>query len=203
LGGIVEAISDWLIAYISSESHLGGLAIISAAAAIEYLVPPFPGDTITLLAAVLITAYGWSFAAVFTAIMVGSVAGSMAAFWLGTRLRRGRTSDDEQGTIDKLMARFERHGPAYLIVNRFVPGIRALFFIAAGMAAMKPAKVGIYSAISAALWHLGILAAGMMLGANLDTLQLWVRRYTLAFAIGLGVVALVMAVRWWLRRQRR
>ncbi|MBT8493875.1 MAG: VTT domain-containing protein, partial [Deltaproteobacteria bacterium] len=113
---------------------------------------------------------------------------------------------EDQGnrrTIDRLVARFERHGSAYLIINRFVPGIRALFFVAAGMAGMKPARVCIYSAISAALWHLGILAAGMALGANLETLRLWVGRYTLAFSVALAAVAAVLLVRWWLGRRRR
>src|SRR5262245_13990194 len=128
--------TDSLINFASSANHPAGLALLVGSSALEYLFPPIPGDTITLLSAVLITAYGWSFWLVLLAGVLGSVLGSMATFWLGDRLRRRRErrraqgKATEQATLDRMIARFELHGPAYLVINRFVPGIRALFFVA-------------------------------------------------------------------------
>ena len=181
----------------------------------EYVFPPFPGDTITLFGAVLITAYKWSFWGVFGAVMAGSVAGSMVAFYFGTwlearraarrtaRQKRGeREREERRAVIDGLVGKFRRHGAVYLMINRFLPGIRALFFVAAGMAKMRPIAVLLYSALSAALWNLAIIALGSALGANFETLLGWVRRYTLAVWLILAGLVLVLVARAAIKRRR-
>jgi len=191
----VDWLTDWLIAFVSDQNNPAGVALLGASAMVEYVFPPFPGDTITLFGAVLITAYGWSFGAVFGAVMLGSVMGAMTDYYFGHRLRlralrrrKRHTPEQRRAVIDGLVERFRRHGPVYLVLNRFVPGIRALFFVAAGMAGMKPIPVLLYSAISAAAWNLLLIAAGGLLGANLDELEAWVAHYNL---IAGGIVALV------------
>jgi membrane-associated protein len=193
----VEALKAWLIEFISNSDSVVGLGVIAGSAMLEYIVPPFPGDTITLFGAVLITAYGWSFAGVFGAVMVGSVAGSMAAYGLGHRLERRRRARGRQQrkTILRLIAGFRRHGPVYLVLNRFLPGVRAFFFVAAGMAEMRPLSVLLYSAISSALWNLGLIAIGAAVGANFETLVTWVERYTITAWIAVSVVIAAMIVR--------
>jgi membrane protein DedA with SNARE-associated domain len=203
----LDWLTDWLISFVSDQDNWAGLAVIAASAMLEYVFPPFPGDTITLFAAVLITAYDWSFVGVFGAVMLGSVAGSMADFWLGTHLERRRRRREDAGehkerrkTIQDLIERFRRHGAWYLVLNRFFPGIRALFFVAAGMIGMKTWHVLLFSAISAAVWNLAIIGVGSLLGANFETLELWARRYAMAFWLLLGAIALgYVAVRLWRR----
>lgn len=187
----MDAISDVFIAFISNQNNFVGLAVIAAAALIEYIFPPFPGDTITLFGAVLITAYNWSFWGVFGAVMAGSMAGSMGAFYVGTGWRRRRSrKPDRRASLDRLVKKFHRHGAVYLVLNRFLPGIRSLFFVAAGLAEMPARSVLAYSTLSAALWNLGIIAIGSAVGANFDTLLDWVEKYTFAVWIALGAVVL-------------
>lgn len=206
-GGTIplDWLTDWLIAFVSDQDNWAGLAVIAGSAMLEYLFPPFPGDTITLFGAVLITAYDWSFYGVFAAVMLGSVAGSMVDFWLGTRLERRRLRrvaagkpDERRAAIQKLIDRFRRRGAWFLVLNRFFPGVRALFFVAAGMAGMRARHVLLFSTISAAAWNLGIIGLGSLLGDNIEALELWVRRYTTAAWIILGAAAAVaLAVHLW------
>jgi membrane protein DedA with SNARE-associated domain len=201
---IVDTLSEFLIEFIRSENSLAGLAIIAASAMIEYLVPPFPGDTLTLFAAVLITGHGWSFFAVFGSVMAGSLAGSMATFYLGGWLRRRRAREpapEKDTMVVRLVVKFQRHGSAYLVLNRFLPGVRALFFVAAGMAGMRPAAVLFYSALSAALWNLAVIAAGSAVGANFDTLLGWVRRYTTIMWVIISAIVLLWTARYVMRRR--
>jgi membrane protein DedA with SNARE-associated domain len=100
------------------------------------------------------------------------------------------------------VAKFHRHGAAYLVLNRFLPGIRSLFFVAAGLAEMRPGAVLGYSALSAALWNLGLIGIGSALGANFETLLAWVERYTLAAWLVIGGVALLWIGRTVWRRWR-
>lgn len=207
---VLDWLTEWFLGQLAAQNNVLGLALLAASAALEYIFPPFPGDTITLLGAILITGYGWSFGLVFGAVMLGSLAGSMAAFFLGALLsrRRAQRRGDkaaavEKSIIDGLVERFRRRGPAYLVVNRFLPGIRSLFFVAAGLAGMRPVPVLFYSALSAALWNLALIAAGALLGANLGSLEHLVRDYTAVAWIVLAAVAVALLLRAWLRRRAR
>lgn len=200
----VDALIDSLIAFISDQDNPAGLVVLGAVAMVEYLFPPFPGDTITLFGAVMISAYGWSFSAVLGAVLLGSMAGSMLVFYLGSWLQKRRARDPQgRATLDWLVQRFHRYGAAWLVVNRFLPGIRSLFFVAAGMAGMRAPVVLFYSMLSSLLWNLGLIALGVALGANLDTLLGWVRRYNIGVWSLLVAVAGVLVIRMLWRRIRR
>lgn len=178
-----------------SPDHFGVLAILAGVALIEYLFPPFPGDTISLLGAVMVSAHGWSFALVFAALMIGSLAGSMGAFYLGDLLlkrRKKRHAVPQHDALARIVASFEAHGPLYLVLNRFLPGIRSLFFVAAGMAGLRARTVFILSAISAAAWNLMLMAVGNAVGANLDKLEEILRNYSIvAWIVAAIIVALI------------
>jgi membrane protein DedA with SNARE-associated domain len=206
----MDEITEQLLRFVSSEDNLAGLGALAGAAGIEYVFPPFPGDAITLLGAVLVTGYGWSFFLVFLAVMLGSVGGSMIAFWIGRRLgarrlRRKLEQDRmaERGVLDAMIERFHRHGPAFLIVNRFVPGLRAIALVAAGMAGMRSRAVLLYAAISSALYNLALMGVGAALGANLDELRAFVSTYTTWALVIVVVVALAIGATVWWRRRRR
>src|SRR5262245_21991498 len=86
-GTLVNWLTDWLIGFASDRNCPLGLATLLASAMIEYVVPPVPGDTITLLGAILITGYGWSWWAIFGSVVAGSLLGSLVDYWVGLRLR--------------------------------------------------------------------------------------------------------------------
>jgi len=218
----VDWLSDWVIELCSRQDNFLGASALAVSAMFEYLFPPFPGDTITLFGAVLITAYAWSFVTVFSAVMIGSMVGAMAAFYVGAavQVRRDRrlaasasTSETAAETgararrrasrrelIDRVIAGFHRYGPVFLLLNRFLPGFRAVFFVAAGMAKMRPSAVFLYGAISAGLWNLLVIGLGALVGANLETLTRWMTRYATALWILAGLATVALVARWWLRR---
>jgi membrane protein DedA with SNARE-associated domain len=189
-----------IIDFVSQQEGLVGYSILALSALIEYVFPPFPGDTITLFGAFLITAKGWSFAAVFLAVLAGSAAGAYADFrfgrWLKSREVKGKHKHpDAEAKLDRLIARFEKHGEAYIVLNRFLPGVRALFFIAAGMAGMRPRWVVLWAVVSAALWNLMIIAIGTSLGANFEDLLKFFHTYSRWTWLILGGLALAFLVR--------
>ena len=188
-----------LIEFISQENNPLGLGILAASALLEYVFPPFPGDTVTLFGAFLITAKGWSFAGVFAAVLLGSGAGALADFWLGRWL--GRTRHPKQ--LDRLVERFQRHGEVYLVVNRFLPGVRALFFVAAGMAGMRASRVLFWALVSATLWNLVLIAIGSAVGANFEALLAFFSAYSrLVWALVAVGVGIWIALAVWKRLRR-
>ncbi len=201
----MDAITDWLIAFVTAENNPIGLLVLGASALIEYVFPPFPGDTVVLFGAILVGAYGWNLAAVFTVVMIGSVIGSMAAFYFGARLaarreRKGKPVDET--ALDKLIGKFKRWGPYYLILNRFLPGFRAVFFVAAGMSGMRPRHVLIWGSLSALLYNIALFTAGILVGANFDKLKglasTWMA--IVWITIGSAIVAYALFRLWKSRR---
>jgi len=191
----VDWLTDSIVQFVSQENNPLGLLVLCLSAFIEYIFPPFPGDTITLFGAILITAYNWSFIAVFSAVMLGSVGGSMVDFYVGLRLQRRAERNPDQPskrrkTIDKLVRKFENHGAIYLVISRFIPGVRALFFVAAGMAGMRTRAVLFYSFVSAALFNLALIGIGSAVGLNFESLKAFMSRFSLVMWILVGAVIL-------------
>lgn len=188
------------------------LAVLFGASLIEYVFPPFPGDTVVILGAFYATHGELPLALVFLAVTLGSIAGSAIDYAIGMRLgaaaerrlpdapaRRRWVSLDRLHHVE---ARYRRHGDLYILVNRFLPGVRGFFFVAAGMAGMPFRRVILLGAISASAWNALLLAAGWAVGENLDRLVTLFRTYSLVAWVGLALVAVLLLARWLLRRTR-
>ena len=198
----LSAALDWL----ASVPPLVAALVLFASSMIEYLFPPFPGDTVTLAGAVLVPYAGVPLWLVFAAVTAGSLAGSMLVFFLGEWLYRWQTRRlHERGhhAFDALADRFRRHGAAYVAVNRFLPGVRSFFFVAAGVAGLPWWKVALWSLVSLTAWNALVVAAGLAVGANVARLEGLFRQYQSAVWAGLGVVAALLLLRWALRRRAK
>jgi membrane protein DedA with SNARE-associated domain len=198
-----------ILARLSQGESALGAAALAAASLVEYVFPPFPGDTVTLFGAFLAATARWRVATVLAAVTIGSLAGAAIDYAIGRRLvarpieelspRRRKLRE----RLAPIIGRFERHGPAYLAVNRFLPGIRALIFVAAGAARLPLGRVLAYGAISALLWNGLLIGAGFAVGGNWERLLELLRRYTAAVWILLGGAALALVALVVVRRFRR
>lgn len=203
---MMEDLFAWLQ---RSEGPLAYL-VLAAANAIEYVFPPFPGDSITLFGIALAAGSGYGLAWVYVALNVGALGGGMTTYaigrWIAER-REHRTPRFLRGqqvrrAIDTVLARFERHGAAYLAINRFVPALRSVFFLAAGMARLPAWKVAVFGTLSAMAWNALLLAGGWAVGANYALLEGWIRTYSYVALGAVGVAIAVVGVRWYVRRGR-
>ncbi|ATB28714.1 DedA family protein [Melittangium boletus] len=180
---------------------LWGLAVFFVAAALEYVVPPFPGDTITLLGGVFAVRGDHPWPLMFGVVVAGSVLGAFINYqvghWLGDRFERhpgkpffGIT----HARLEALQARMRQRGPWLLMINRFLPGIRGLIFVAAGAAHMPRINALFFGTLSAMAHTALVLALGVTVGGNLDRLESLMHRYqrasVLLVCIALGLVAI-------------
>lgn len=195
--------------YISSVGPVAYLVLLLAAA-LEYVVPPFPGDSIVLLGGIYAVRGDKPWWLVFVVVTLGSVLGAAINFELGRwidrrverRLERKRILGISIEQLHSVEARMRRRGSWLLLFNRFIPGIRGLFFVAAGMARMDLRRVLLLGAVSA-MAHTGLmLALGIALGGNIEKLQGLMNQYQ-RLAIGLLVVAAVAVLVRVLQKTRR
>ncbi len=200
--------ADWvqqLLDFLSLGQSWVGVVVLFLSSLVEYVFPPFPGDTVTLFGAFLAAHRGWSIWVVGVACTAGSVAGALIDYGIGYRLRErpgvrlsGRLQRAQQ-RVAPILEKFRRYGAVYVALNRFLPGIRALFFVAAGMAGLSWRQVIFWGTVSAVVWNALIISVGFAVGKNWDRLLELLQTYTMVVWLVIGLVAVVAAIRFWRR----
>jgi len=187
-------------------------AILFLGSLVEYVFPPFPGDTLVVLGAwyAVNGKISWPFA--FAAVTAGAVVGAWIDYRVGVALgaalergamRRGPVTLEH---VRQVEAGYARWGAWFLLANRFLPGIRAFLFVGAGAARLPLGKVLLWGGISAAAWNGLLLLVGAYLARNLSELVDWLERYTMLAWMGMAVVAALLLARFafaaWRRKRR-
>jgi membrane-associated protein len=183
--------------------------LLFGAAFIEYVFPPFPGDMLVALGAWYAVKGQLSWPVVFTAVTAGAIAGAWVdhrvGVWLGRRLeqspRAARLLSREQ--LDRFEAAYRRWGGWLLLFNRFFPGIRGFFFLAAGASGISLRRTLLLGGLSAAAWNAILLAAGALVASNVGELLAMAERYTQWVGAAVGLALLLALGRLiWKRRSR-
>ena len=171
---------------------------------IEYVFPPFPGDTVTLFGTFLAATRGYSAPAVFATITIASTLGGLLPWSLGRYLdaHPDRWPAVLRGprvlrALDEVSRGFERRGRWYLAGNRFIPAFRAFILLGAGLGGIPLGAVLLYGGLSALLWNALLFAVGFTVGSNWEKLQSITSSYSRAAL----AVAIATGFAYWLRRR--
>ncbi len=177
-----------------------GYLVLFFAALIEYVFPPFPGDTVVLLGGAYAALGERHVALVIAAVTLGSGVGIALLHRVGVALGRGlahRTGSVlgiSHQALERAQVAVHARGDALLVLNRFLPSFRALVFVAAGASSISLPRALVLGTVSAALWNALLVSAGYVVGDNLariDELFTTYRRlsFVLLGLLGLGVGA--------------
>ena len=183
-------------------------AVLFLATFVEHVFPPVPGDLFVVLGAW----YAVQGQLSWPLLLLFGTAGALAGAWVDHRvgLWLGRRLDARAGTSRLLpperLAAFEaayrRWGLWLVLFNRFMPGIRAFLFVAAGASGLRARPVVLLGGLSALVWNALLLLAGGVLAHNVDELVALVDRYTrVAGGLLLAAALLLLARALWRRRR--
>jgi membrane-associated protein len=216
-GGVptVQGLVDWLTK-ATIVTGPWAPAVLFGGAFVEHVFPPFPGDLVVVLGAWYAVHGGLSWPALLASATAGAVCGAWLDHAIGAALGRrlerslGRSSDRPSGLSRLLsasqLAAFEvayrRWGLWLILLNRFMPGIRAFLFVAAGTSGLPLGRVLLLGALSALAWNGLLLLAGGLLAGNAQELVALVDRYMVLAGAVLAVAALLLAGRALWRRRR-
>jgi membrane protein DedA with SNARE-associated domain len=203
---MLQQIDAW-IASAGPEAYVA----LGLASLIEYVFPPFPGDTVVVLGGVYAARGQNPWWLVFAVITLGSVIGAAIDYGLGLKIgeRLERFPDrrlpfglKHQG-IRHAQERMRRVGSVLILINRFLPAVRGVLFVAAGAARISFWRVMLLGAASAMGWNVLLIGLGLLVGGNAERLEDLLRTYQLAVGAVLGIIALAFALRFVLRRRHR
>ena len=195
------------IAFLREGESAVAYCLVAFSSTIEYVAPPLPGDTIALFAIFLAVSASYHPLYVYLAMTAGAVVGGVVAWSFGRWL-----TDHEDSwpsfmktkgcteAIEALRMKFDQFGPLYLAINRFIPALRAFFFVGAGMSRMPLSSVVFFGALSAAIWNALLLGIGYAFGSQWPLLLSFFQRYLMAVLLLTCVGLLIVVFRWRSRR---
>jgi membrane protein DedA with SNARE-associated domain len=166
--GITEAIVNFIVNLIGSL----GYASIVILMTLESMVAPVPSEAVMPFAGFLIAEGKFTFPAVIFFSTLGSLIGSLISYYLGDL--GGRPVVERWGkyllldTHHLTLAEdyFKKRGDITILVCRFIPVIRHLISIPAGMGKMNLFKFCLYTVVGAGLWNTILTYAGFVLRSN-------------------------------------
>lgn len=135
----------------------------------------------------------WLPAVAFVAI-VGAILGDNLGYWIGRRYGRGfleRHGRKLFVTPERLEAAegyYQRHGGKTVFLGRFVPVVRSVGFIVAGVAHMEWKRFIVYDVAGAVIWGIGHSVLGYALGASYERWE----KYATPVGLAILVVLLVL-----------
>lgn len=176
-GGVFGAVSRWVIDVMGAIGAPGaGLAVF-----LENVFPPIPSEVILPLAGLAASQGRFSVVEAIVWTTAGSVLGAYLLYEIGRVLGHDRIVrlaariplvDVED--VDKAVGWFDRHGDAAIFFGRFMPGVRSLISIPAGIERMPPLRFGVLTLVGSGIWNTVFILAGYLLGDHWDTVLVWV-----------------------------
>jgi membrane protein DedA with SNARE-associated domain len=200
-----------VLEFVRTNQGAWTLVVLFVAAALEYMVPPLPADTVVLAGSLLVVTQAWSFATVFVVAVAGGALGAMTHYLLGRALSkedggvRGQRWIEKlsgKGNFEKFTINLKRYGYAVIAVNRALPGIRSVTFIAAGALRLPIAKTMAWGLLSNMAWTTVLLLLGTTLGGNWEKIEAAFSVYSRVLAV-LAAVILTIYVGWRIALRRR
>jgi membrane protein DedA with SNARE-associated domain len=203
--GITEFIAAWGTRVVDTTGYLGVFFLM----VIESMIPPIPSEAIMPFVGFLVAEGSMSAAAALALATLGSLVGSLGFYALGRYGGRplvakyGRVFRLDERDLDKAEAFFRRRGGVTILVARFIPLVRPLISIPAGMAKMRLVPFCLYTIVGAATWNGILVACGVVLRRNWDAVMRyskWLDLVVLVAIAGLVTYAVIRHLRH--RRQR-
>ena len=198
---------DLILGFLNDTSPFLIYATLGVGAAIENIIPPIPADTFVLLGGFLAARGRASEVAVFLVTWTSNVSSALVVYAAGYRYgpsffetRIGRyVLDAEQ--LAAVRGFYERWGTAAIFYTRFLPGLRAVVPVFAGVSHQKPLYVVIPIATASAIWYGGLVWAGAFAGRNFDRVLALQSRVNLTLMVVAILFSFPIAL-WWIRSRR-
>ena len=131
-----------------------------------------PGDTVLLAVGALSADPDrrLSLSVLIAVVLVAAVTGDAVAYWTGARagtplLERDRGRLLNRRTLARATGLYDRHGALAVLAARWIPWLRVLVPVMAGVAGMPYRRFLVANVVGAVLWGAGLLIAGNLLAS--------------------------------------
>ncbi len=201
---------EFVLSVMNQYGYLGVFLMI----AIENIFPPIPSEVILLFGGFMTTYTKLNIVVMVLAATAGSVVGAIALYYIGKifnkeRLKKlisgklGKILRLKTSDIDKADEWFDTKGNKTVFFCRFVPLIRSLISIPAGMSEMPMPKFLLYTTIGSLIWNFVLILVGSLVGENWENIVSIFDTYShIIVAILAVLVILAIVIFYWKRSKK-
>jgi membrane-associated protein len=186
-----------MTAFLSACAHLDPVAMVQAGGYVGITIIIFaesgvllgiffPGDSL-LFAAGLLSANGFfAFGPLALIVVASAILGDSVGYWFGTKVgnnlfKRPDSRFFKQEYVTRTQKFFLTYGGRAVVLARFVPIVRTIAPILAGVGTMKYSRFLSYNALGGCLWGAGMVSLGYFLGSIIPNSEQYV--FPLSFVI--------------------
>lgn len=183
---------DWISKLIEQTGY-AGIALLMF---VENVFPPIPSELIMPLAGFKAAQGTLSLPLVIVAGTAGSLAGAWFWYWVGHLLgrsrvqrfaaRHGRWLTMSPEDLRLAYSWLDRHGNLAVLLGRFVPAIRSIISLPAGVIRMPLRSFLLLSAVGTASWTSLLVGAGFLLESRYKDVADYLNPISNAVFVGLA-----------------
>lgn len=167
------SMQHFIIEFMNSFGYFGVFLLI----AIENIFPPIPSEVILLFGGFMTTYTKLNIIFMIISSTLGSLIGAIVLYYIGKIFNKERLKKIISGKIGKILRLknsdidkadkwFDTKGNKTVFFCRFIPIVRSLISIPAGMSEMPIIKFLTYTIFGSLIWNTVIIITGKMVGNN-------------------------------------
>lgn len=199
--------TEWMINLINQFGFWAILFLI----ALENIFPPIPSEVILSFGGFLTLHTKIALWEIVLASTIGSVLGALILYYVGSLFTEARLKKlvnnkfikilgFKEGDVSKTIAWFNKHGKGAIFYGRFVPIIRSLISIPAGIAQVKLSLFVSLTFLGSLIWNTVLASLGFYFGSKWDIVVKIIDDYAILCA-GLLVIAFGIACIYWYKKR--
>ena len=166
------------LAIIKTGSYIGLTFLVFAESGL--LVGIFlPGDSLLFAAGLLAASGFFNVGALIMLVVVAAIVGDSVGYWFGSEVgemlfKRQDSRFFKQEYLKRTERFYEKYGGRAIVLARFVPIVRTLAPILAGISSMPYRTFLSYNIIGGLVWGVGMISLGYFLGSVIPNSEKYV-----------------------------
>ena len=181
---------------------------------IENVFPPIPSEVILLFGGFMTTYTKLSIFGMVVASTLGSLFGAIILYYIGKIFNKDRLKKIISGKLGKILRLkvsdidnadnwFDNKGNKTVFFCRFIPLVRSLISIPAGMSEMPMFKFLLYTLFGSLIWNTVLIIVGSVVGENWTKIVGILDTYSHIVVIILFIIVVVGVYLFYIRRSNK
>ncbi|MCD8789991.1 DedA family protein [Mammaliicoccus sciuri] len=198
---------SWITSVMEQFGYFGIALLIL----LENVFPPIPSEVILTFGGFMTTKSDLTVLGVVVASTIGSVGGAVILYWVGRilnveRIERiiekwGKYLRLTKEDVRKADAWFDKYGPWTVFFCRFIPLIRSLISVPAGMSGMNQWLFLVLTTIGTLIWNLVLVLVGAKVGDNWHQIVNYMDVYS-HFMYAVIAIGIIVFIIWFIRKKK-
>ncbi len=168
---------EFILSMMNQFGYIGVFLLI----AIENIFPPIPSEVILLFGGFMTTYSELNIVLMIIFATLGSLIGAIVLYYIGKILNKERLKKIIDGKIGKILRLknsdidkadewFDKKGNKTVFFCRFIPIVRSLISIPAGMSEMPLGKFFLYTTTGSLIWNTVLIIIGAIVGEKWESI---------------------------------